>query len=248
VDLQYYTDDKFELENRMEKIALVTGGNRGLGLQTCLELVKQKYHVILTCRDRQEGEKLVAELKQKEIQLDFMQLDVTDSVSIEGLAKHVEKKFGRLDVLVNNAGMFVKGKTDTFSATLGDLKKTMETNTFGAFEMCKAFVPLMQKNGYGRIVNVSSGMGQLSEMGTGYPAYRLSKTALNAVTKIFAAEVAGSDILVNSVCPGWVRTDMGGPNAERSIEQGASGIVWAATIPKGGPTGGFFRDGKPLPW
>jgi NAD(P)-dependent dehydrogenase (short-subunit alcohol dehydrogenase family) len=128
------------------------------------------------------------------------------------------------------------------------LRLALETNTFGAFELCRLAVSLMEKNRYGRIVNVSSGMGQLSEMDTGYAAYRLSKTALNAVTAIVAAETKGKNILVNSVCPGWVKTDMGGASAHREIPQGGRSIVWAALLPDDGPTGGFFRDGEPLSW
>lgn len=233
-----------------KQIALVTGGNRGLGLETCRQLGKQKIHVILTARDRKMAEQAVKLLTKEGIEADAMQLDVTDSKSIEGAAKYIESKYGKLDILVNNAGIYTKSAQgiETFKSTLGDLKKTLATNTFGAFEMCQHFIPLMQKSGNGRVVNVSSGMGQLSEMKGGYPAYRISKTALNAVTKIFSEEVKGSGILVNSVCPGWVRTEMGGENAHRSVEEGAAGIVWAATLPKDGPTGGFFRDGKPLDW
>ena len=124
----------------------------------------------------------------------------------------------------------------------------METNVYGPLLVCQALVPLMEQNGYGRIVNMSSGMGQLSDMGAGNPAYRLSKTALNAVTAMVAAGVRGSNILVNSMCPGWVRTDMGGSGAPRSVEQGADTAVWLAMLPEGGPTGGFFRDRKLIPW
>lgn len=233
-----------------KQIALVTGGNRGLGLETCLQLGKKNIHVILTARDRKTAEESVKSLLKEGIEAEPLQLDVTDSKSIEGAAKHLDNKHGHIDILVNNAGIYTKSAEgmETFRATLGDLKKTLATNTFGPFEMCQHFIPLMQKNGFGRVVNVSSGMGQLSEMKTGYPAYRISKTALNAVTKLFAEELKGTDILINAVCPGWVRTEMGGPSAHRSVEEGASGIVWAATLPKGGPTGGFFRDGKPLSW
>lgn len=231
-------------------IALVTGGNRGLGLETCRQLGKRKVHIILTARDRKAAEEAVKTLVKEGIEADSMQLDITDSKSIEGAAKHIESKYGKIDILVNNAGIYLKGApaVDTFKTTLGDLKKTLATNTFGTFEMCQHFIPLMQKGGHGRVVNVSSGMGQLSEMKGGHAAYRISKTALNAVTKIFAEELKGTDILVNSVCPGWVRTDMGGSEAHRSVEEGASGITWAATIQTGGPTGGFFRDGKSIPW
>ncbi len=232
------------------KIALVTGANRGLGLETCKKLSKQDIQVIFTCRDREEGAKQVQQLKQAGFPVEFLQLDVTDVKSIEGLAKHVRSKFGQLDILVNNAGIFPKEakENDVFRASPAVLKKVFETNTLGAFMLCQAFIPLMQEKGYGRVVNISSGMGQLSGMDGGYPAYRISKTALNAVTRIFAEETKGTDILVNSVCPGWVRTDMGGEKASRSIDEGVSGIVWAATLPKAGPTGGFFRDGEPLSW
>lgn len=232
------------------KVALVTGGNRGLGLETSKQLSKKGYRVILTARDRKEGEKTQKDLLKEGIEVDFLQLDVTDPKSIEGAVKFIEKKHARLDVLVNNAGVFPKGSSevDSFKASPGEIKKTFSTNTVGPFELCQSFIPLMKKNAYGRIVNVSSGMGQFSEMSSGYPAYRISKAALNAVTLIFANEVKGTDILVNSVCPGWVKTDMGGENAPRSLETGASGIVWAATLPYGGPTGGFFRDGKKLNW
>lgn len=232
------------------KVALITGANRGLGLAATKELSKKGYRVIMTARDRQEGEIVQKDLVKEGFEVDFLQLDVTDSKSIEGLAKHVEKKYGQLDVLINNAGIFSKAENDlqTFKAGAGEIKKTFITNTIGPFEMCQHFIPLMQKKGYGRVVNVSSGMGQLAEDATGYPAYRISKTALNMVTKIFANETKGSDILVNSVCPGWVRTDMGGENAHRSLQEGVYGLVWAATLPTGGPTGGFFRDGKKLDW
>ena len=128
------------------------------------------------------------------------------------------------------------------------LQETLETNSFGPFVLCQKFAPLMKKHHYGRIVNLSSGMGQLSEMNSGWPAYRMSKSALNAVTRIFADEYGDAGVLVNSVCPGWVRTDMGGPGAERMPEDAAKGIVWAATLPDDGPTGEFFRDGESIAW
>jgi len=160
----------------------------------------------------------------------------------------VEEEFGRLDVLVNNAGI-----TDPWRGTAEDpdfdaVKDVLETNLFGAWRLAKAVLPLMRRNGYGRIVNLSSGMGQLSDMGGHSPGYRVSKTGLNALTRMLASELAAENILVNSVCPGWVRTDMGGSGARRSVEEGADTPVWLATLPNGGPSGGFFRDRKPIPW
>jgi len=127
-------------------------------------------------------------------------------------------------------------------------RDTLETNLIGPLLLAQVLVPLMKRNGYGRIVNVSSGQGQLSDMGVGTPAYRVSKTALNALTRTLAAELKGSGILVNSMCPGWVRTDMGGAGAPRTVEQGADTAVWLATLPDDGPSGGFFRDRRPIPW
>jgi NAD(P)-dependent dehydrogenase (short-subunit alcohol dehydrogenase family) len=176
-------------------------------------------------------------------------LDTSDPTSIELVCKWIVEKHGKVDVLVNNAGIFLDDLAASASTT--DLKKVLETfqtNTLGPLLLCQKLVPLMVKNGFGRVVNVSSGMGQLGDMEGGSPAYRISKTALNAVTRIFAAESAGSDVLVNSVCPGWVRTDMGGSNAHRSVEKGAETIVWAATSPALKTSGGFYRDKEPIFW
>ena len=165
-------------------------------------------------------------------------------------------EFGRLDVLVNNAGILLDPPrhppdaegASIFNTKLDTIRGSLEANTFGALRLAQKFVPLMVKNGYGRVVNLSSGMGQLSDMNGGWPGYRISKVALNAVTRIFADETKGTNILVNSVCPGWVRTDMGGQEAELSPAEGADTIVWAATLPEGGPTGGFFRERERIDW
>jgi len=156
---------------------------------------------------------------------------------------------------VNYAGILLDPRDDAKGGTSSSqnspaemVEATFRTNTLGPYQTIQLAVPLMKRAGFGRIVNVSSGMGQLSEMAGGYAAYRISKTALNAVTKIFAEENMGTNVLVNSVCPGWVRTDMGGPGAQRTVEQGAETIVWAATLPDDGPTGGFFRDKKRIDW
>ncbi len=230
------------MANSGQKIALVTGGNRGLGYGTCQSLIGLGYEVILTSRDVAKGESSAKRLNAK-----YIPLDITSPESMDKVFEQVSREYGRLDVLVNNAGVFLDRGT-ALEAKLDVLQATLTTNTFGPFLMCQRFIPLMQKSGSGRVVNVSSGMGQLSEMRGGYAAYRISKTALNAVTKIFASETWNTGILVNAVCPGWVKTDMGGAGADRSLEEGVSGIVWAATLPKGGPSGGYFRDGKAIPW
>jgi len=223
----------------MSKIALVTGANRGLGKETARQLEAKGYQVIAASR-KGHG--------------DIPPLDIENPSQIVSFSKWLTTTYGRLDVLVNNAGIFEDAspeaveKSTAFDTPLEIVMRTFAVNTAGAFQLSQLLIPLMQKNGYGRVVNVSSGLGQLSEMDAGWPAYRISKAALNAVTRIFAGETKGTNILVNSVSPGWVRTDMGGASAALSVEQGADTIVWAATLPDGGPTGSFFRDRKPMAW
>jgi NAD(P)-dependent dehydrogenase (short-subunit alcohol dehydrogenase family) len=230
-----------------KRIALVTGANRGLGFGTAQKLAELGYEVIATARDAEKGQKSTAKISGK---VHFHRLDSANTESIRAIEKFVREEFGRLDVLVNNAGIFLEDftKPSVFETTEAMIRKTFDTNTLGPFLLSQQLVPLMVKNNFGRVVNVSSGMGQLSECNGGYASYRLSKAALNMVTCVFAAQVKGKNILVNSVCPGWVKTDMGGAGAQRELEEGVASIVWAATLPDGGPSGGFFRDGKPIPW
>jgi NAD(P)-dependent dehydrogenase (short-subunit alcohol dehydrogenase family) len=191
----------------------------------------------------------VKQLTGEGLDLDYHELDVTSAADIQSLAACLEQQFRRLDVLVNNAGVLLDPRGSRFlDSKVRTYRDTFETNFFGPLQLCQALVPLMKKNGYGRIVNVSSGMGQLFDMGNSSPAYRVSKTALNALTRIVAAEVKGSNILINSMCPGWVRTSMGGRGAPRTVEQAADTAVWLATLPDDGPSGGLFRDRKPIPW
>lgn len=227
------------------KIALVTGSNRGIGFAVVKELLKLGIATILTSRDEKAGQNAIEELKSFG-DLDYHQLDVADQQSVSNVAQDVASKFGRLDILVNNAGINYDTWQQAIDADLEVVQETMQTNLIGPWRMSKAFIPLMKKNGYGRIVNVSSGAGALKEMSGGTPAYGVSKAALNALTIKLGVELRGSGILANAVCPGWVRTDMGGSEAPRSIEQGAEGIVWAATLPDDGPTGLFFRDKKQI--
>ncbi len=231
------------------EIAVVTGGNRGLGLEVCRQLAGKGMKVILTARNQTKGEQTARLLQNEGLAVDCHVLDTTSEASIDHFTTVIHTQYGHVDVLVNNAGIFpdqAASDDSVFHATLDSIRQAMETNTYGPLRLCQRLVPLM--HGYGRIVNVSSGMGQLDDMSGGSPAYRLSKTALNAVTRILAYELRATGIKVNSVCPGWVRTDMGSDQADRSVEEGAVGIVGLATLPDDGPTGGFFRDMQPIPW
>ncbi|MDG0815235.1 SDR family NAD(P)-dependent oxidoreductase [Bdellovibrio svalbardensis] len=236
----------------MKKIAVVTGASRGLGYATSEALAQRGFKVVMAMRDPEKSQKQINAMKMKDLDVVAMKLDVSQEKSINEFAEAFRREYGYLDVLVNNAGIFIDdedgGNKSVFKTKSSTIQKTFATNTLGPFLLTQKLFPLMQQEGSGRIVNVSSGMGQLSEMDGNYAAYRISKTALNVVTQVFAAEGKGHDILVNSICPGWVRTDMGGAGASRDINQGIKGILWAATLPKGGPTGGFFRDGDAIPW
>jgi NAD(P)-dependent dehydrogenase (short-subunit alcohol dehydrogenase family) len=227
------------------RVALVSGANRGIGREIVRQLAGTGITTILGSRDEEKGRAAAEEIDGD---VRVRQLDVTDEKGIQNLARDVEEEFGRLHILVNNAGVSIDGGQRGVDADLDVMWETLEMNLFGAWRLCEAFVPLMQRNGYGRIVNVSSGMGALNDMGGGSPAYRVSKTSLNALTRILASELRGTGILVNSVCPGWVQTDMGGSGASRAVEEGVDTPVWAATLPNNGPTGGFFRDRRQIPW
>jgi NAD(P)-dependent dehydrogenase (short-subunit alcohol dehydrogenase family) len=227
------------------RVALVSGGNRGIGLEVCRQLPERGITVIMGARDGEQGRAAAAKLSGGVV---VRQLDVADPESVERLTRSIEEDFGRLDILVNNAGISNDEGQRGVDADLNRVKEALEANLFGAWRLCEMAIPLMRRNGYGRIVNVSTGLAALEDMGGGSPGYRISKTSLNALTRILASELRGSGILVNTVNPGWVQTDMGGSGATRSVEEGAEGLVWAATLPNNGPTGGFFQDGRPIPW
>lgn len=231
-----------------ESVALVTGANRGIGLEVVRQLARLGFTVILGSRDERKGEEAAAELTRDGLKVQAARLDVTDESSVEELRRWVEGRFGRLDVLVNNAAILYDTWQRAENADFDTVREAFETNTLGAWRVSKAFRSLLRAGVRGRVVNVSSESGSLASMGGGTPAYSVSKAALNALTRMLADELRRERILVNSVCPGWVATEMGGPNAPRTPAEGAAGIVWAATLPDDGPTGGFFRDGEPLPW
>ena len=233
------------------RVALVTGANRGIGLEVCRQLAQRGLRVVLTARDGGKARKAAAALRAAAAVADSVVaevLDVTDQDSIRALARALGARKTHVDVVVNNAAVLVGESQGVLQTPIDDVRATFDTNVFGAIAVCQTFVPGMIERGYGRVVNVSSEAGQLASMGTYAPAYSMSKTALNAFTRQLAAATKGAGILVNSACPGWVRTDMGGPSAPRSVEQGADTIVWLATLAAKGPTGGFFQDRAPIEW
>ena len=231
------------------RIALVSGGNRGIGFEICRQLAARGLTVVLTARDSTQGKSAARTLQDEGLRVEFHRLDVTSCRSVRACVSAVVERLGRIDALVNNAGIMIDPRASRFlDSKLDTYRNTLETNLFGPLQLAQAVLPVMKAKRYGRIVNISSGLGQLSEMAEGTPAYRISKTALNALTKILAAEFHGNNILVNSMCPGWVRTDMGGSGAPRTPEQGADTAMWLATLPDDGPTGGFFRDRQPIAW
>ena len=226
------------------KVVLVTGGNRGIGLETARQLAELGFTVLIGVRDLAKGGVAAKKLGGK---VEAIELDVAAPEAAALAAAEVARRFGRLDVLVNNAAIHYDPSARALEPDWTVIREAFETNVFGAWCVAVAFAPLLSASGHGRLVNVSSEGGSLASMGAGAPAYSTSKATLNALTRILAAELRGAGVLVNSICPGWVATDMGGPGG-RPVAQGAAGIVWAATLPDDGPTGGFFRDGKRLPW
>jgi NAD(P)-dependent dehydrogenase (short-subunit alcohol dehydrogenase family) len=236
-------------EYKSTKIALVTGGNRGLGYETCKKLAQLGLKVLLGARDMNKGKSAAYQLNKKEgLDVKFYQLDVSDQNSICNVVKEVDREYGKLDILINNAAILYDTWQKAIDADLEVVNDALRTNLFGPWRMSQAFVPIMKTNKYGRIVNVSSLAGSLEYTNYGgTPAYSISKAALNMLTRKLAAELANTGILVNSVDPGWVATDMGG-HGGRPVQEGAKAIVWAATLSDDGPSGGFFCDGKVLPW
>lgn len=230
------------------RTAVVTGGNRGIGYEVCRQLAQRGYRVILTSRDVNRGLAAAEELQRAGHEVIYRPLDVTSLVHVRDLQHYVERNFGAASVLVNNAGVYPDEGRNVLDVEMAVYRDTMEINLFGPLLLGQAFIPQMLGQGYGRVVNVSSAAGQIASMVADTPSYRLSKLALNGLTLMLADSVRGSNVLVNAVCPGWVRSDMGGPAAPRSVAQGADTVVWLATLPDGGPSGGFYRDRELIPW
>jgi NAD(P)-dependent dehydrogenase (short-subunit alcohol dehydrogenase family) len=227
-------------------VALVTGGNRGIGFEVCRQLGRLDFAVLLGSRDLARGEEAADKLTAEGLNVSALQLDVTSEEDVARLGE-----LERVDVLVNNAGISPDGVDPERSALrvpTDTVRLALEVNALGPYRICQRIVPIMRRWGYGRIVNVITGMARLGEMNGGSPGYRMSKVALNALTRILAHELQGMNILVNSVDPGWVKTDMGGPAAPLTPAEGAETIIWAATLPEVGPTGGFFKEKRQLDW
>ncbi|MCE3235986.1 MAG: carbonyl reductase [Vampirovibrio sp.] len=238
------------MADRQPKIALVTGSSKGLGLELVRQLARSGVITFLTARNEAQGKAAQATLQQEGLAVEFLHMDVTNLMSIHAAANHIEQKHDKLDILVNNAGILPDEDSESNGLLIAPdiVRQVFETNTMGPLQTSQVMIHLLRRSPHGKIVNISSGMGSLAEMDGGYPAYRISKTALNAVTKILAYDLQDSAITVNSICPGWVRTDMGGPNAERSTEQSVAGILPLLLSNEPGPNGQFLRDGMPIPW
>ncbi|MFK8161028.1 MAG: SDR family NAD(P)-dependent oxidoreductase [Lewinella sp.] len=229
------------------KIALVTGANRGLGQETARQLAEQGYRVILTSRS-ESGREVANGFRGLGLDVVYHQLDVADGQSIAELAEYLRENYKHLDVLINNAGIHYDTFQNTLNADFSIVEEAIRVNAIGPWRVSKALMPLLKNSKSSCIVNVSSSSGSFADSWPGTPAYSLSKTALNMLTLKMAADLEGTSVKVNSVCPGWVRTAMGGAEAPRDVAEGAGSILWAALLPEEGPSGGFFRDGEAISW
>ena len=227
-------------------VAVVTGANRGIGLEVARQLAGHGHTVVLGSRDLDRGRRAAAGLDATGQRVRPCQLDVADEASVRAAAEWISGTLGRADILVNNAAIDYDTDQRAVTADLGRVDRALQTNLLGAWRITQALLPLLRRSPHPRIVNVSSGSGSISEMTGGTPAYAVSKAALNALTRLLAGELRSGRVLVNAVCPGWTDTDMG--QGGRSVEEGAASVTWAALLPDDGPTGGFYRDGRSLPW
>jgi NAD(P)-dependent dehydrogenase (short-subunit alcohol dehydrogenase family) len=232
----------------MKRIILITGSNRGLGNATGLKLCELGHEVIFTSRNLKSLDETKAKVHDKGYTAGFYELDVKDKKSIQNLKTEIEKKYDHLDTLINNAGILNDRNDSILDVDQTLVKDTMNTNLYSPLFMIQNFKDLIKKSTNGIIVNISSVLGQLENMTTGMPSYRISKCALNAITKVASEELKAFNVKVNSIHPGWVRTDMGGSEASLSIDESVPGLVWAATLDQDGPTGKFFFNQKEIPW
>ncbi|MDL1902834.1 SDR family NAD(P)-dependent oxidoreductase [Anaerolineae bacterium CFX9] len=231
----------------MDRVALVTGGNRGIGLAICRGMARLGYTVLLGSRDPKKGADAAAELRL-DGKVVVCPLDVSSAESIAAAKAEIEAQYGRIDALINNAAILIDDDVSILDVPVETFLQTQQTNLVGTLMMCQAFMPMMIRQNYGRVVNLSSGMGQISSpIGHRTAAYSISKVAINALTRALADSVRRYNIKVNAVDPGWVRTDMS-PDANRSPDEGAETAIWLATLPEDGPTDGFFYDLLPVDW
>ena len=231
-----------------ERVALVTGANRGIGLETARQLGRRGFHVVVAARNAESGREASQRIGDDGGKATALRLDVSRSESVLAAAREFGLVADHLDVLINNAGIYPDEGLTILTLPRERLDQTFQTNTFGPLEVVQVFLPFLRKAITARVINVSSGYGQLDGLSPDVPSYCLSKLALNGLTIMLAAALKSDGIAVNSMCPGWVRTEMGGPNATRSIEQGADTAVWLATEASQTLTGKFFRDRHEVPW
>lgn len=222
----------------------MTGANRGLGMEVARQCAARGDTVVLGSRDSVAGHRAAAGMTGRVLPV---VLDVTDPAGLAVAAAEVEEAAGRVDALVNNAAVHYDTWQDAVDADLGQVREALETNVLGAWQATQAFLPLLRRSAHARLVMVSSEGGSLASMGSGVPAYHVSKAALNALTRTLAGDLARDGVLVNAVCPGWTATDMGGGGG-RPVAEGAASILWAVDLPDDGPTSTFTRDGRPIPW
>jgi NAD(P)-dependent dehydrogenase (short-subunit alcohol dehydrogenase family) len=231
-----------------QRVVLITGANRGIGLESARQLAARRWHVVVSARDEDSGRHCVRVLASEGGHATFLPLDVSSSASVQAAGRTFTSVAEHLDVLINNAGIFPDKGLNILNLPRVRLDQTFQTNTFGPLEVTQTFLPLLRKSSAARVINVSSGYGQLDGLSPDEPSYCLSKLALNGLTILLAAALQGDGIAVNSMCPGWVRTAMGGPNASRSVEEGADTAVWLADEAPQELTGKFFRDRREIPW
>lgn len=231
-----------------DRVAVVSGANRGIGLEIVRQLAEQGFRVALGSRSVERGEAAAAGLGALASRVAVAELDVADPDSIGAFTTWLHRTYRRCDVLVNNAGVMSDMALEASTADLPVVRSVLDTNLIGPWMLTRAMVPAMRQRRYGRIVNMSSGIARFRVLGPGAPVYRVSKTALNALTRVLAEELRADGILVNACCPGWVQTDLGGPDAKVPVTEAADTPVWLATLPDDGPTSGFYRNRQPLEW
>jgi NAD(P)-dependent dehydrogenase (short-subunit alcohol dehydrogenase family) len=231
-----------------QRIVLITGANRGIGLETARQLARRGFHVVIGARDEQKGRRAAEDIQTAGGKATFLSLDVSSSDSVRSAVSRFATSDDHLDVLINNAGIYPDRNLTILTIPRERMIETFQTNTFAALEVTQAFLPALRRSAAGRVINVSSGYGQLEGLSPGVPSYCLSKLALNGLTIMLAEALQADRIAVNSMCPGWVRTDMGGPNATRSVEEGADTAVWLADEAPHKLTGNIFRNRQEIAW
>jgi NAD(P)-dependent dehydrogenase (short-subunit alcohol dehydrogenase family) len=253
---QLYDREDMAMARAPKRVALITGANRGIGFEIAKLLAQRDMTVVIGARNTKKGTQAREKLAGQGLDAHYLKLDVNDKINVKAVMAKIQYRFSRLDILVNNAGIMIDEGIGVTELRVSMFESTLRTNVFGPLLMSQASVPLMKINDYGRIVNISSTLGSLSDMSEAdssysrvrVPAYRLSKTLLNGITVLMAMDLRDTNILVNSACPGWVQTRMGGEQAPLTPAQAADTPVWLATLPDNGPTGGFFRQRQPIDW